>query len=131
MTHILPMNIIIIWKFLWLICFQPVFWIFFFRIHSLSRPKIKVKNSLANAIIKSWHSLKDNLISCLSVLFGSKESEINEDFFQLSELLEAKNIFFNRTELYGGKEEGELRMLRCMYKFFNKFHSNFSFKSFD
>ena len=63
--------------------------------------------SESHSLIKSWQSLKDNLLSCLSLLFDTDESKINEDFLQLSELLEAKNLFINRTELKGSNATWE------------------------
>ena len=63
--------------------------------------------SESHSLIESWQSLKDNLLSCLSLLFDTDESKINEDFLQLSELLEAKNLFINRTELKGSNATWE------------------------
>ena len=44
-------------------------------------------------------SFEANCILCLNALFALEEFEIYEDFLQLSDLVEAQNIFVNRTEL--------------------------------
>ena len=38
----------------------------------------------------------ENLVSCLSTLFGVDEFEIQEDFLQISELVTTENTYMNR-----------------------------------
>ena len=53
---------------------------------------------------KSLRSFEANSILCLNTLFALEEFEIYEDFLQLSDLVEAQNIFVNRTELSRNEE---------------------------
>ena len=53
---------------------------------------VKKKNN------QSLRSFEANYILCLNALFALKEFEIYEDFLQLSDLVEAQNIFVNRTD---------------------------------
>ena len=63
-----------------------------------------IKNFVNLKKNKSGQSLDGNLLLCLSILFGIEEYKINEDVRQLSELVEPKQVFNNRTRLSNENE---------------------------
>ena len=52
---------------------------------------------------KSLIRTEGNLFSCLGALFGVEESQIYEDFIQLTELVHHEIDYFNRSEISNGK----------------------------
>ena len=63
-------------------------------------------------------------------MFGSKENELYEDFIQLSELLEAKTILINRTELNkNGKGEFKIDIDLFLHWRLDQNHSNYHFQA--